>query len=124
MVSAKSSCRDITCESVPGSPLPFLFLSGRGESLGTRLMEDCLLSSCEGYVGFAYQEIDNFTISKRLLMKCNCYVTSHPEYTPCPTWSTFPLKSVLNIGEFEIRALVSRTVFSNKTIVNQLSARL
>ena len=32
MVSAKSSCRDITCESVPGSPPPFLFFVGaRGE---------------------------------------------------------------------------------------------
>ena len=37
MVSAKSSCHDITCESVPGSPPPFFFSSGRGESLGTRL---------------------------------------------------------------------------------------
>ena len=32
MVSAKSSCRDIMCESVPGSPPPFLFSVGaRGE---------------------------------------------------------------------------------------------
>ena len=32
MVSAKSSCRDITCESVPGSLPPFLFFVGaRGE---------------------------------------------------------------------------------------------
>ena len=32
MVSAKSSCRDITCESVPGSPPPFLFfVQARGE---------------------------------------------------------------------------------------------
>ena len=32
MVSAKSLCRDITCESVPGSPPPFLFFVGaRGE---------------------------------------------------------------------------------------------
>ena len=63
--------------------------------------------------------IDNFTVSKRMLMKRNCYVTSHPEYTPCPTWRTFPLKSVLNMGEFEICALASCTVFSNETIANQ-----
>ena len=32
MVSAKSSCRDITCESVPGSLPPFIFFVGaRGE---------------------------------------------------------------------------------------------
>ena len=32
MVSAKSSCRDITCESVPGSPPQFLFFVGaRGD---------------------------------------------------------------------------------------------
>ena len=32
MVSAKSLCRDITCELVPGSPPPFLFfIGGRGE---------------------------------------------------------------------------------------------
>ena len=40
MVSAKSLCRDITCESVPGSPPPFYFSPGRGESLGTRLHAD------------------------------------------------------------------------------------
>ena len=32
MVSSKASCHDITCESIPGSPLPFLFFVGaRGE---------------------------------------------------------------------------------------------
>ena len=32
MVSAKSSCRDITCESVPGSlPLFIFFVGARGE---------------------------------------------------------------------------------------------
>ena len=32
MVSAKVLCRDIMCESVPGSPLPFLFfVEVRGE---------------------------------------------------------------------------------------------
>ena len=32
IVSAKSSCCDITCKSVPGSPPPFLFFVGaRGE---------------------------------------------------------------------------------------------
>ena len=32
MVSAKSSCRNITCELVPGSPPPFLFfVRARGE---------------------------------------------------------------------------------------------
>ena len=66
--------------------------------------------------------IDNFTVNKRMLMRCNCYVTSHPEYTPCLTCSTFQLKSVLNIGEFKICALASCTAFSNKTIANQLSA--
>ena len=30
-------CHDIMCESVPDSPPPFYFSSGRGESLGTRL---------------------------------------------------------------------------------------
>ena len=30
--SAKAPCHDITCDSVPGSPLPFLFFDGvRGE---------------------------------------------------------------------------------------------
>ena len=57
-------------------------------------------------------------------MRCNCYVTSHLEYTPCPTWGTVPLKLVLNIGEFKIRTLASCTVFSNTTIVNQLSAHV
>ena len=69
-------------------------------------------------------KIDNFTVSKRMLMRCNCYVTSHLEYTPCPTWGTFPLKLVLNIGEFKIRTLASCTVFSNTTIANQLSAHV
>ena len=46
IVSAKSSCCDITCESVPGSPPPFLFLLGRGESLGTRLPPLCKLHVC------------------------------------------------------------------------------
>ena len=33
MISAKSSCHTITCESIPGSPPPFLFFSGvRGGS--------------------------------------------------------------------------------------------
>ena len=32
MVSAKTSCCDITCESIPGSPPPFLFfVVARGE---------------------------------------------------------------------------------------------
>ena len=32
MVSAKAACRDITCESIPGSPPPFLFfVEARGE---------------------------------------------------------------------------------------------
>ena len=60
MVSAKASCCDITCESIPDSPPPFLFhvyfSSGRGESLGTeaKLMQNSseenwsiLLSSME-----------------------------------------------------------------------------
>ena len=34
--SAKASCQDITCESIPGSPPPFLFFVG--VSLGTRLL--------------------------------------------------------------------------------------
>ena len=33
-------------------------------------------------------------------------------------WSTFALKSVLNIGEFEISALASYAIFSNETIAN------
>ena len=32
IIAVTSMCRDITCESVPGSPLPFLFFVGaRGE---------------------------------------------------------------------------------------------
>ena len=38
MLSAMLSCHDITCESVPGSPLLFYFSAGRGESLGMRLV--------------------------------------------------------------------------------------
>jgi len=37
IVAVTSTCRDIMCESIPGSPLRFNFLSERGESLGTRL---------------------------------------------------------------------------------------
>ena len=69
-------------------------------------------------------KIDNFTVSKRMLMRCNCYVTSHLEYFPCPTRGTFPLKLVLNNGEFKIRTLASYSVFSNTTIANQLSAHV
>ena len=37
IIAVMSSCRDITCESIPGSPPPFLFFVGvRGEP-GTRL---------------------------------------------------------------------------------------
>ena len=47
------------------------------------------------------------------------YVTSHPESFPRQFWSTFPLKSVLNIGEFEGRALAPCTVYSNNA--NEIS---
>ena len=79
-----------------------------------------------GLGGFCACAIDNFTVSKRMLMRCNCYVMSHPEYTPCLIWSMFPLKTILNIGEFEICTLASCTAFSNKTITNQshVSARV
>ena len=42
-------------------------------------------------------------------------VTSLPEYNFQPSLSTFPLKSVHKMNEFELRALVRCTVYSNKT---------
>ena len=92
------------------------YVTKAGEDLGNK--------STVAHSACIFGPIDNFTVSKRTLMRCNCYVTSHPEYTSCSTWSTFTMKSVLNISEFKIRALASCTVFSNKTIANQLSAHL
>ena len=36
---AKVSCCDITSKLIPGSPPPLYFSSGRGESLGARLVK-------------------------------------------------------------------------------------
>ena len=56
MVSAKASCHDITCESIPGSPPPFLFCAGAREEPGNEawnsidgkpLLLKCLVE-CEG----------------------------------------------------------------------------
>ena len=68
--------------------------------------------------------IDNFILRLQVFNYLELYVTSHPEYIPWASWSTFPLKSVLNTTEFEIRALANCTVFSNKTNANQFSARV
>ena len=62
--------------------------------------------------------IDNFILRLQVFNYLELYVTSHPEYIPWASWSTFPLKSVLNNGEFEIRALANCAVFPNKTNAN------
>ena len=73
------------------------------------------MNICECVV--SVHRIDNFILRLQVFNYLELYVTSHPEYIPWASWSTFPLKSVLNDGEFEIRALANCAVFPKCELV-------